>query len=68
MTNKTKEELEEQLKELETQKKLDECMLNERQLSDKLYAKILVEKIVYTTIGVIALGFLYLLLTTIKWR
>lgn len=58
---KTKEQLED---EISVRCKLDE----ERRISDLLYAKKIVERIVYGAIGLICCGFIYLLLSQIKWR
>lgn len=61
MIDKTKEELAQEVRCIK-------CMELERERADKAYAKIIVQNIVYTAIGVIAVTFLYLLLTNIKWR
>lgn len=58
---KTKEQLEDEINVM--------CKLEvERKLSNELYAKIIVQNIVFGTIGIIAIGFLYSLLTKIQWR
>jgi hypothetical protein len=61
MSNKTKEQLEDALF-------FKECIEAEREKSDKLYAKKIVELIVYGAIGLIATGFIYFLLRQIQWR
>ena len=44
------------------------CMIDEeRKKSDLLYAKIIVQNIVFTMLGTLALGFLYSVLRTI-WK
>jgi hypothetical protein len=61
MSDKTKEQL-------ETELNFNKCLKEEREVSDKLYAKIIVQTIVFTMLGLIAMGFLAALFIKIGWK
>lgn len=61
MSDKTKEQLENEIE-------LGNCLKEERKESDKLYAKIIVQTIVFTMLGLIAIGFLTALFIKLGWK